>query len=274
MWSDGRNPRAYSIAVIKLSLIAVSFSAGFCVALYPARAFAVDGSSTISVSLRDSKPATLTITSPTDGVTLDNGNVKVEGRVHNIGQIMIYLDDQYYATVPLNAGVDSFSSGVTVMEGQHTIKVVGMDPVTNTQVEASFGFTYTPPAKETPTQQVVNNVVENVGGVVVNAGTEIKSQVNQASGSGPMKTITDVAYNALRSLDLMPVGTSQSVPLMVGRFTLITTGVALTVAPWGVTFALSRLKIIPQHILFSPHMMGRLHVIGMVMFLIPFLFMN
>lgn len=273
MWSDGRNPRAYSIAAIKLLLAAASMCTAFSVALYTVPTFAVGSSSTINVSIRDDLPAALAINSPKDGATLDGGNVKVEGTVHNVGQIMIYLDDQYYATVPLNAGAKVFSSGVVVIEGSHTIRVVGLDPVTNTQAEASFGFTYTPPAKETPTQEVVNNVVENVGGVVVNAGTEIKSQVNQASTAGPMKTITDVAYSALRSLDLIPVGTNESVPMAVGRFTLVTTGVALTVAPWGATFALSRLKIVPQHILFSPHMIGRLHVIGMVLFLIPFLFM-
>lgn len=273
MWSDGRSPRAHDTAAIKVSIVAVSVWSVFCVALCPLGATAVGSSSTVNVSIRDSLPAALAITNPEDGATLESGNVKVEGTVHNVGQIMIYLDDQYYATVPLNAGVETFSSGVTVMEGRHTIRVVGMDAVTNTQVEASFGFTYVPPPKESPTQEVVNNVVEHVGGAVISAGTEMKSQVNQASTSGPMKTIADVTYNALRALDLMPVGAGESIPVTVGRLTLISTGVAMTVAPWGVTFALSRLKIIPQRILFNPHMIGRLHVIGTILFLIPFLFM-
>lgn len=273
MWSDGRTPRVRNALLNSpwLTVVAAVFVASFAIVADARPVLAVGGSTTVQALVRDDLPPTLSVLSPAGGTTVQDTTIIIEGIVHNVGQLMIYLDGEYYVTSPLDAGAETFSVTVATTVGSHTIKIVGLDPVTNTQIETSFTVTCTAP----PTiNEVVDGIVSQAGGVVIEAGKEIKSQVDQASGWGPMKALVDGSYNALRALDLIPTGTSESMPATLGRFALITTGITLTVAPWTVPYALSRLKLVPLHTVFSPHIMARLHVIGIAMLIFPFVFMT
>lgn len=274
MWSDGRNPRPNNLGIAKLPLIAGVVCAVFCVTLYCAPVGAVAGSSVVGASLRDNLPPALAITEPEDGATVDSPNVAISGTVHNVSQLMIYLDNEYYATVPLDSGAESFTLSVTVTTGGHTVKVVAIDPVTSTQVEASFGMTFVPPAEETPVKEAVDNAVEQVGGVVVGAGTELKSQVDQASNWGPMQTLTDAAFGTLRALDLVPIGGSDKITSMTGRFALVSAGLTLSVMPWSTYLFLGRIKLVPMRTIITPKVTGRLRIVGIILTVIPFLFMH
>ena len=229
-------------------------------------------SSTLTATLRDDLPPALSILSPIGNSAVSSSSVVVEGTVHNVNQLMVYLDDAYYITMPLDAGAESFSLMVTVAAGSHTIKIVGNDPVTNIQIESSVTISYTP-SLVTTTTEIVEDAVLQAGGVVVGAGNELKSQVNQASEWGPMKALTDASFGALKALDLVPVGTTESITKTTGRFTLVSAGLVLTVMPWSSYVALSRLRVVPVRAMAAPGMIGKMRILGIVLTIIPFVLM-
>lgn len=259
-----RNSRLASYVAMAMATIVLSIAVGY------SHAYALDGSSSIKTSIHDTEPASLVVASPLSGATVKDTLVVFDGKSHNVSQIMTYLDGAYYATTPLNLGSQSFSFSIKTTVGQHTIKLVAVDPLYGTQIESTAAITVEAP--ET-TSAIVDNTVQQVGGVVIGAGTELKSQVDQASTWGPLKSITDASYNALKTLDLLPSTMNESVPVVVARFSLVSIGLGLTIAPWGASWLLGRLKFLPRKLVISQKMLGRLHVIGMVLFLIPFIFL-
>lgn len=233
-------------------------------------AFAVSNSTNVSASLRDDLPATLSVTLPLDGSTVDGVSVSIGGNVHNIGQIMIYVDSVYYSTVPLVTGANTFTVPLIVAGGQHILRVVGTDPRTNTQVESSVTFTYVPSQPSAPIETPTDTPDNSVSA----AGIVLQNQATQASTWGPMKALSDISYQTLRAFDLVSVKDGTGVNTMTGRFAFVTSGLAVTVMPWSSYMLLSRIKLVPARSMITPTISRRMRIVGIALTVFPFLFLS
>jgi hypothetical protein len=201
-----------TLAVIMLAML-----------LFPSVLYAVGP--VVSANVYDGKPATLTITSPENGMTAGESPVLVEGTVHNISQIMLYVDSAYSMTHPLDDGAETYSFTAAVSPGFHTLKLVAVNPYEGTTVEENVSFTFTPGAEPSaPTE-----AVKTVAGTAQMTQEYLQGQVDQASVSEPATFLSDVGYEIMDALDLVPTTSEQSMPQMLSRFGVITTGVALII---------------------------------------------
>ena len=219
----------------------------------------------VNVNLHDNLPGNLTITPPTTDTTATGGTVIISGTVHNISQIMLYIDGVYSSTLPLDVGASDYSFTITLDPGDHVIKLVGVDPYYGTQVMQSINVSYAPtgsgpqPVTQSPS-----------GGGVTVGSLALQSQVNQASGSGPLKTLADGAYNFFVATDLVSKTDGQGANAMLGRFTLISVGAILAAFPWmSYWFVLRRIPLVPQYSLATGRLTTRVRLFGVALIVAP-----
>lgn len=241
--------------------------------------------STISVAVRDNMPASITVNQP-DTSIYNTWNVILTGTVHNISQIMVYIDGTYDSTVPLDAGADTYTVALTLPPGQHNIKLVAIDPYTSTQIEKRLVITRDPAIRPpinnpienthdtaTPTVSGAVNVGANkVSGVVVQAQQDVQGELNQASEApGLLKSVADVSYQFLSSIDLVDKNDGTGLKTMGWRFVLVVTGLILAILPWSVYALAVRLHIVPMLDLHNSKVIVAIRIIGIVLLVIPFL---
>jgi hypothetical protein len=192
----------------------------FATLAWPLSVYAVDP--TISASVYDGQPATVTITNQQNNSTVYSSMLLLKGAVRNISQIMVYIDNVYSMTYALDSGATMYSFTTSVSEGEHVIKLVAVNPYDGTTTETSISITYTPGEQPLPAEAVKN----------VSEGAQVtkqyfEDQVNQASGAGPAKVISDAAYSFMKAVDLVPATAAESLPRTITRFVAVTVGLLL-----------------------------------------------
>ncbi len=179
----------------------------------------------INAKVYDGQPATLTIVSPENNTTVGTSPVSVEGTVHNISQIMVYVDDVYSMTYPIDDGTESYIFNASVGSGMHTLKLIAVNPYNGTTVEETVSFTYTPGAEPSVPVEAVKTVAENAK----ITKDYLQNQVDQASATEPATFLSNAAYTAMSALDLIPTSGQSSVSQMAARFLTVSAGTALII---------------------------------------------
>lgn len=242
----------------------------------------------INVEVRDGTPASLTITTNLDGQTVSQPTVIVEGTVHNVTQIVAYVDNVYNTSLPLALGASTFTIALGVAPGTHEVRLEGLDAYTNTSVSQTVTFTYTPPSTnggsstttdtETATTTSSPSTVSDYFNDTIDAAkatqADAANQVRQASSSGPLSSLSDITFSAFKSIDLISTTDGTGVNKMAGRFTLVSAGLAATVFPWAVYSFVDKLRFIPKLAMTASTATVSTRIVGLILMSIPFLFMH
>jgi len=247
----------------------------FSVLTVPLPAYAVG--TTIGAEVRDGNPTTLTVTTNIDGKVVKEPAVTIEGAVHNVTQIIVYVDDVYNTSLPLATGAETYVVAFGVTPGTHEVRIVGLDAYTNTEASQTVRFTYEPATGGTgtgDTSSPVNEYVRSTIDVAKATGEDAAQQVQQASAFGPLGTLSDIAFNAFKSVDMVSTTDGSGINKMAGRFTLVSAGLAATVFPWSAYALIEKIRFIPKLALSTSAITLGMRTIGITMILIPFLFLH
>lgn len=115
----------------------------------------------INLVLHDTLPPALSVdTAKKNTITTSTSMMFLRGRVHNVNQLLVYIDGTYRSTTALSDGADTYSIAILLSAGTHTIRLVGIDAYDALQVQQTFTAVYTPSAQPVPPN-------ESGGGVVV-----------------------------------------------------------------------------------------------------------
>lgn len=229
------------LSKLTLHLLAAMFIAVLAV---PSHLLAIGPS--ISAQVYDGQPARLTITSPQDGATVASSPVTVQGEVHNISQIMVYIDDTYSMTYPVDNGATTYSFTASAGAGSHILKLIAINPYNGTTIEQSINFTYTPGAQPSLPAEAVQTATQTAQVTQ----QYLQGQVDQASASKPAAFLSDVSYEVMSALDIIPVTGSQSLPRMTTRFWSISAGTALIILtqPMVALYHLARYRLLAWNV--------------------------
>ncbi len=236
----------------------------------------------VSTEVRDNQPASLTITTDIDGKTITQPSVTVEGAVHNITQIVAYVDGVYSTSIPLAAGASSYMIAFSITPGTHEVRIAGIDAYTNTEVSQTISFTYTSPSNggqatdegSTATTSPVNEYINQTIDAAKATSQEASQQVQQASSSGVLGDLSDIAFGAFKSIDLVSSTDGTGINKMAGRFTLVTAGLAASVFPWSTYALIQKIKFIPKLAFSQGAITTSMRFIGVALMAIPFLFIH
>lgn len=235
----------------------------------------------VTVEVRDSQPTSLTITTDIDGKTIAQPSVTIEGVVHNVTQIVVYVDGTYNTSIPLAAGAATYTVAFGVTPGTHEVRLAGIDAYTNSEVDQTVSFTYTPTSSggqstdnTDSTSSPVNEYINQTIDVAKATGQEASQQVQQASSSGVLGGLSDIAFGAFKSIDLVSSTDGTGINKMAGRFTLVTAGLAASVFPWSTYALIQKIKFIPKLALSQGAITTSMRFVGIALVAIPFLFIH
>ena len=268
-----------AIPTKRLSLVVAALG----LLLWAAPVHAVGGDTSVNVYIHDKLPAVLTIGSAAANPATTVNEVMLTGVVHNVSQIMVYINNVYVKTVALDLGASQYNVGVPVTPGEHTIKLVALDPFTASQLEQTVTFTYTPPDPGTPVAPVPATPATStpvIGastpvtgpGIVIQAFNGAKQQINAGSSAGPMKDLTDFVFYLLVDLGVISTKSMEQTRATVARMSLISIGAVLLLLPrawymWG----LGRVKTWLSLKFAMAGAPGVLRVVGAILFVLPFM---
>lgn len=231
---------------------------------------------TINAVVRDNQPATLEVAPSIDNSTVTTPALTITGTVHNVSQIMVYVDGVYSITQPLDFGAEVYTLALLLTPGEHMIRLVGIDPYTASQVEKSITVHYVPGVQQEPNKpgQPVTDTVDQAGNAIQQLGEQANQQIDQASTSGPLKVMVDGSYKLLKYLGLVTVrdGFGLTSPMVV-RFIVMSTGLTLGIFPWGVYLLLNKLRLLPA-IQRSHRLTISIRVVGATLFILPLIFIS
>lgn len=275
--------RQQSRRVIR-GLFAVFATGLLSVLSVPIPIYATD--TTVTAEVRDGQPASLTITTAIDGAIVVLPTVTIEGGVHNVSQIVVYVDNTYNTSIPLPSGASTYIVAFGVTPGTHDVRVVGLDPYTNTEVSQTVSFTYTPGGQAVPGTSAegegestqaptpVESYVRKTIDAAAATGEDMQSQVQQASSSGPLAGLADITFSAFKSIDMVSMTDGTGVNKMAGRFTLVSAGLAASVFPWSTYSLIQKLRFVPKLNMSTGMLTASMRAIGIALVLIPFLFIH
>jgi len=237
---------------------------------------------TVGVSVHDTGPTSLTVTTDIEGKTVTQPTVTIEGMAHNVTQVIAYVDEEYNTSLPLASGAGSYTIIIGVTPGTHEVRIVGLDATTNTEASQTVHFSYEPTTdggattgstssdNSSPVNDYLNNTIDAAKATQADAA----QQVQKASSSGPLGDLSDMAFNAFKSIDMVSTTDGSGVNKMASRFTLVSAGLAATVFPWSAYALISKIRFIPKLALSPGIATFGMRAAGIGMILIPFLFMR
>jgi hypothetical protein len=237
----------------------------------------------VNVDVRDARPPSLTVTTNIRGKTVTSPTVMVEGTVHNVTQVVAYVDEVYNTSLPLAAGAETFTIALGVTPGTHDVRLEGVDAYTNTSVSQSVSFTYesatdsgssTAGTGDNGSTSVVDNYLHDTLDAANATKDEATKQVQQASSSGVLGNLSDIAFSAFKSVDLVSSTDGTGINKMAGRFTLVSVGLAASVFPWSTYALIQKIRFIPKLALPNGAITLSMRFIGIAMIAIPFIFIH
>ena len=190
------------------------------------------------------------VASPTSTITSGNSVVTISGTLHNISQIMVYIDGVYSTTIPLDFGASAYSFSLVYSPGTHTVRMVGLDPITATQVEKTISVVYDltlqaqePLSASSSSYQNSANPLTHDGAVA--SGRQISESATAASQQGIFKPMLDGVFGFMVASDLIVPGHEMQSGQMFLRFIGLSVGSALLLAPRWSYDLLMRLPFMP-----------------------------
>lgn len=232
---------------------------------------------TVQVTVYDGKPATLTIDPTSTNPTSTTASVIIRGRIHNVSQILVYIDGKYSHTVSFNTGSTDFEIPLKLASGQHVVKLVAINPYDGTKLEQSFPVTYTPQVLPTSPSDVIGlpaaaaqNVVATSANVAAKTNEIAQGQINLAAGAGPMKDLSDRAYTALLAADLISVTDGTGLRRMLWRCGFILLGLILIIFPWSVYRLFRVLRLAPYAAVYTTRITTPTRLLGVFLVALPF----
>jgi len=237
---------------------------------------------TVGVSVHDTGPTSLTITTDIEGKTVTEPTVTIGGMAHNVTQVIAYVDNEYNTSLPLPSGAGSYTIIIGVTPGTHEVRIVGLDATTNTEASQTVHFSYEPaPDGGTTTGSTssdgsspVNDYLNNTIDAAKATQADAAQQVQKASSSGPLGDLSDLAFNAFKSVDLVSTTDGSGINKMAGRLTLVSAGLAATVFPWSAYALISKIRFIPKFAIAPGLATFGMRATGIALMAIPFLFMH
>ncbi len=236
---------------------------------------------TITVPLCDMAPATIAVSTPQDNSVFNQPTVTLTGTVYRLTQIQVYLNDDYVSTIPLDSGATTFSTDIYIYQGSNIVKLVGIDPCSQTSPEVEWKLIYAPGAQPT-VQPKPPGTLPRPFQAVVDSSAYLKEQVDMASQTTPAQSFSGALYEALVALDIAPKNAPQEqMNRMLLRMVLIVTGTALLLfaSPFISPYHWVRYKILQWNIHALPelihyHATFVLRIVGIILITIPFLFLG
>jgi hypothetical protein len=245
------------------------------------------GAVTVGAEVRDTQPVSLTVTTDIEGKVVTLPTVTIEGEVHNVTQVVVYVDNVYNTSIPLAAGAETYMVAFGVTPGEHEVRVAGLDAYTNTEASQTVRFTYTPvieggttptPTPAEPTSgdgtKVVDNYVRDTIDAAEVAKQEADKQVQQASSSGVLGALSDITFGAFQSIDLVSATDGTGINKMASRFTLVSAGLAASVFPWSTYAFIQKLRFVPKLAMSTNAVMASMRLVGIALMMIPFVFIH
>lgn len=215
------------VGVFKLALSLAVTGVLCCITSLPVRAMETE----ISTTVYDGQPAVLNIVAPVPGTVFNSSPVDVTIQVHNIGQVMIYIDGVYSHTVAVDIGSSQVTLSVAVPIGNHDITVQGLDPFTSNSVPDLVSIVYNPSAQPSNgTPSTVPNVIRDARQGVIDTSSYLNQQIDQAATTKPVNNLSTLVHKGMILLDIAtPSSNAEAVGKMLLRFWLIVGGTALLV---------------------------------------------
>lgn len=238
---------------------------------------------TVNVDVRDGQPASLTVTTDLHGKTVTQPTVTVEGSVHNVTQVVVYVNGTYTTSLPLATGAANYIVAFGVTPGVHEVRIVGLDAYTNTEASQTIRFSYYPVTDggstttdssgntidPSPVNSYINDTIDAAKATQASAA----QQVQQASSSGPLSDLGDIAFNVFKSVDMVSTTDGTGINKMAGRFTLVSAGLAASVFPWSAYSLIQKLRFVPKFSMSTGIATASMRAIGIALMAVPFLFM-
>ncbi|MEO6727726.1 MAG: hypothetical protein ABIM96_02255 [Candidatus Saccharimonas sp.] len=233
----------------------------------------------MSAEVRDGTPTSLTITTDIEGKIVTQPTVTIEGSVHNVTQIVVYVDGTYSTSLPLASGASSFTIAFGVTPGTHEVRISGLDAYTTSEVIQTIHFTYdpaaTPPATGgTGTDTPVNTYIGQTIDAAKAAQADAAQEVQKASSLGPLSTLSDMVFTALKSIDMVSETDGSGINKMIGRFALVSAGLTAVMFPLGVYLLIERIRFVPTLALSSGVVTFGMRAIGIGIILVPFIIIH
>ena len=181
---------------------------------------------TVNVKVDDGTPAQFVVPPTLNRSVVKSRYVMFSGAIHNVSQIMVYIDSVYSQTIPIDSSDTTYDFTVELPPGTHEVKLNAIDVIDGTIIEKVVTITYTPSA-ESP-GETITQTIHNTKQAVADSSDYLQAQIDQASsGSGPAAQLSDAAFNVMKALDLVPTSGGDSVERMAVRFWSITAGSSL-----------------------------------------------
>lgn len=247
----------------------------------PIPVYATD--TTVNVDVRDGQPASLTVTTELDGKTVTQPTATVEGTVHNVTQVVVYVDGTYNTSLPLATGAATYIVAFGVTPGEHEVRIAGLDAYTNTEASQVIRFSYEPVVDGGSTTtdssgniidtSPVNSYINDTIDAAKAAQADAAQQVQQASSSGPLAGLGDIVFNAFKSVDMVSTTDGTGINKMAGRFTLVSVGLTASIFPWSVYSLVEKIRFVPKLSMSTGFATASMRAIGVALMAIPFLFM-
>lgn len=269
-----RSAHRYLVAVASISALLACISA-------PVNA----QGTTITVPLCDTALSTITIDTPQDNSVFNESPVTITGSVYRLTQIQVYLDGNYVSTVPLDSGATSFTTSVYINQGTNLVRLVGIDPCTPDNPEVTWKIIYAPGAAPTvqPTPPgTPPRPITQAQQAVVDSSAYLQEQVAQASQTHPAQSLSGGLYEAMVRLDMAPRNaTAEQMNCMLLRMAFIVIGTVLILAAGRIVqlYRWVRYRVLGWNVHAVPgfahrHAKRVLHIFGITLTIIPFLFLN
>lgn len=263
------------------TLSAVIIAALFSVFSVPIPVGAID--TVINAKVRDGRPSSLTVKTAINGKIVKLPAVTIEGAVHNVTQVIVYVNNTYNTSLPLAAGSETYTVAFGVAPGTHEVRIAGIDAYSNSETSQTVHFTYDPMATaETPgtttSESETATPVEDYVNQTIDAANvtkeDVAQKVNQASSSGPLGGLSDAMFSVFKSLDLISATDGTGVDKMAGRFTLVSAGLAASIFPCSAYALVEKLRFVPKFAMPNGIAMASMRVLGIALISIPFIFIH
>lgn len=192
--------------------------------LAPAHALTTDGSSSIEAMLCETS-SSVSLTSPMSDSVVTAPAVPLAGGVSQANQLEVYIDNVLDHIIPSTPSQTSFSGGIQLTPGTHTVKVVAIDACAGTNGSAQAVVTYQPTEEPAPTDQG-GETSTTPGGVYI--GESLPESTSPGSGTKEEAVLPlGMMAPLLEWLNIKTVDVGETEGLSVWRAVMIGAGMYL-----------------------------------------------
>lgn len=220
----------YVVRVVSFALVAFSGVWVLFNTAVPVHALTASGDSSIEAMLCETS-SSVSITSPTSDSVVTSSNLALSGGVSQANQLEVYIDNVLDHIIPLTHTQTTFSGGVQLTAGTHTIKIVAIDACAGVNGTAQVVVTYQPPeTPETPgipSPSTGGETPTQAGGVYIGEPLPESTSPSDKKDTEQLLLPLGVMAPVLEWLNIKTVDMSETSGLSVWRAVLIGAGMYL-----------------------------------------------